>query len=921
MDSKGKKDESLALHASDAEPNGGSCESELRYRQLVEMMNEGLARADGNYVFSYVNQRFADMLGYAPEEMIGHSLLDFVHSDDKKVMAEQIGRRKKGEAERYELAWRSKDGRKVYTLVSPRAVFDDKGNFAGSVAVLTDITDRRLAEQALHERLELEALIMSIATQFINLPSDQIDAGIISALKTVGEFTKVDRAYVFQLSPDGESADNTHEWSAEGVTPQIQRLKGLTDSDFPWFAKKIRKLETVYVPLVSDLPDEAAAEKKEWEIEGVQSAICVPMVYQGSLVGFVGFDAVKLRKCWPDDAIALLKMVAIILVHALHRKRTEEALKESEERYRSLVELSPDMVTVTTDGKIAYANPAAAKLVGAEKPEDLVGRSPLDLVHPRDRDKVRERMRLMVEEGKTVPTIVEQFLRMDGTYIDVEVAAMPVVYKGKPSILAVMRDITERKRAEEEREAITEVSQAFLSSDSLASLYDSIPRILASLLQFPIVAVELYDPAEQVMVFMGAAGQEISELGAMRVPVEQTISGTVARTGKPVVEMHALARPEYQFESLRRLNVETFVCVPMKIGERVLGTIALADPEVRLVSPTLVDTLQVVANYTAQAIERKQGEEALRRSEANFRAIFDYMPAAIFGYDKDGVIVQANEECERLFGFSRQELIGRSLFETISTPKDHEKRRIVIGRVFSGETVEGLEWEDRRADGSIIYVLSNTTPVFDKSGQIIMALSLSIDITERKLAEQRRRELETHKRDFYRRTIQAATEGKLLISEKVDIERIAGPAIGTWGIGRGEDLGAIRQAVTELAEKAGMDSDRVYDFVLTVGESTTNAYKHAGGGTASLHNIPDGFLFMVSDKGPGIEALTLPEVALVRGYSTAGSLGMGYKAILAIADKVYLATGPTGTTVAIAMRLHPAEKPLAAALLPDTWTS
>jgi anti-sigma regulatory factor (Ser/Thr protein kinase) len=98
---------------------------------------------------------------------------------------------------------------------------------------------------------------------------------------------------------------------------------------------------------------------------------------------------------------------------------------------------------------------------------------------------------------------------------------------------------------------------------------------------------------------------------------------------------------------------------------------------------------------------------------------------------------------------------------------------------------------------------------------------------------------------------------------------------------------------------------------------STNALKHAGSGQASLHKPNDELIFVVSDHGPGIEAVTLPEVALVRGYSTAGTLGMGYKAVLSIADRVYLATGPGGTAVAVAMSLHPAPKKPTA--IPDTW--
>lgn len=84
-----------------------------------------------------------------------------------------------------------------------------------------------------------------------------------------------------------------------------------------------------------------------------------------------------------------------------------------------------------------------------------------------------------------------------------------------------------------------------------------------------------------------------------------------------------------------------------------------------------------------------------------------------------------------------------------------------------------------------------------------------------------------------------------------------------------------------------MDKDRVADYELCVGETATNAWKHAGGGIVSLHTLPDAMLVMVTDSGSGIEALALPELALTRGYTTAKSLGVGYKAVISLADQVY----------------------------------
>lgn len=132
-------------------------ESEERYRQLVETMNEGLAMADQGYVFTFVNERFAEMLGYSREEMIGYHLLEFVHEDYQDFMKDQMARRRVGEARSYEIDWRARDGRRVYTLISPRGFYDAKGQFTGSLGVLTDITDRKRAEEALQKaHVELE---------------------------------------------------------------------------------------------------------------------------------------------------------------------------------------------------------------------------------------------------------------------------------------------------------------------------------------------------------------------------------------------------------------------------------------------------------------------------------------------------------------------------------------------------------------------------------------------------------------------------------------------------------------------------------------------------------------------------------------------------------------------------------------------
>jgi len=129
-------------------------------------------------------------------------------------------------------------------------------------------------------------------------------------------------------------------------------------------------------------------------------------------------------------------------------ERASDALKESEERYRQLVELSPFGFGIAVDGMVVFVNPAAARLLGAASPEELVGRSILDFVHPEDLPAATERIRQVFGEGKVAPLREEKFVRLDGRSVHVEVTAMPFSYQGKVAIQAVFGGIDERKQAQ-----------------------------------------------------------------------------------------------------------------------------------------------------------------------------------------------------------------------------------------------------------------------------------------------------------------------------------------------------------------------------------------------------------------------------------------------------------------------------------------
>ncbi len=141
-------------------------------------------------------------------------------------------------------------------------------------------------------------------------------------------------------------------------------------------------------------------------------------------------------------------------------RRAEADLRHSEERYRRLVELCPDGIIVHQDGRIIFANTAAARIIGYEAGSDLVGRAVLSFVPEDVRPIVLERMRAMLEHAEDVPLIEERFLRADGSEVEVEVAGIPFRYGERAAVQLVVRDATLRKNAQREQQRALEQARA-----------------------------------------------------------------------------------------------------------------------------------------------------------------------------------------------------------------------------------------------------------------------------------------------------------------------------------------------------------------------------------------------------------------------------------------------------------------------------
>lgn len=377
------------------------------------------------------------------------------------------------------------------------------------------------------------------------------------------------------------------------------------------------------------------------------------------------------------------------------QRLAQEALRESEERYRQLVELSPESIVVHSDSKFLYLNPAAQKLWAASSPEDLIGKSILSVVHPDYHQQVRDRVS-QIEAGKPAPLIEQKCIRLDGKVIDVEVTAIPVSLAGKFAVQAVFRDITEQKRA---REALKETEAR------LRTVIGS-----AALILFAI---------DKEGVFTICEGEGLKSLNLM--PGELV--------GKSIFEVYAHV-PEVGVNIRRALAGENFNAA-VDVGEVTL--------EVRY-SPFFDDRENVVGviGVATDITESRRAEASIRESEERYRELFENANDIIYTHDLAGNFTSLNRNGERITGYSRDEAALMNVADVIA-PEFLNLAREMIAQKSSEKISTVYELDIITKDGRRVRLEVSTRLIF-RDGKPFGVQGIGRDLTERKHSEQALRE-------------------------------------------------------------------------------------------------------------------------------------------------------------------------------------
>ena len=373
------------------------------------------------------------------------------------------------------------------------------------------------------------------------------------------------------------------------------------------------------------------------------------------------------------------------------RKLIEQKLLDSEGRYRSLVESSPTGIMLHRDEIIFFANQAATKILGASDAEEIIGKNILDFIHPDYKQIVLDRAKHLRAQNQTAPLLEEKFLRLDGTSVDVEVAAVPFISQGIQTVQVIINDITERKRAVEAlqltRFTVDHVADAvhWMSSDA---------RI-----------VEVNETACRML---GYSREELLDMSLMDLDPGFSIDRW-PNTWKKIKEngKHSL-EAQHRAKDGRLIPVE-IIANYIDFGGRELDCAVIRD-----------------------ITERKKAEETLQM----FQYSNDQASIAIFWMNPDAEYLYVNDEACRSLGYTRDELLNLRLWDVDPIyPKERWYTNLEQYQMDKQGGSEHVETFHRRKDGVTFPV-----EVFSRHlwlGENEFHVAFVQDITERRQVEEK----------------------------------------------------------------------------------------------------------------------------------------------------------------------------------------
>ncbi|MDD4242272.1 MAG: PAS domain S-box protein, partial [Smithellaceae bacterium] len=600
-----------------------------------------------------INDRLLSWLGYAREELLGISYELILVPDSRMLFAETFARLKEeGLARDVEYEMMRKDQTTFSVLVNTTAITDAGGRFVMSRTMVLDITKRRVQEERLRESEELYRKAIESTSDGVTIIQD-------------GKYVYVSRKFLDTMGVDRDAIIDRPLGILAGPDAQAG-LKAFLNRH-----PQSAPAQDIHITRVP---------KADGSVIYLQSS-SVDIVYRG-------------------------KPAILTFIKDITKERdAQQALRESEELYRTALESTSDGITITdvADGRYLYINQKLMNTLGRPG-ENLTGK-PLDLyMHPDDVGLGTRHYRERRKSGKPASVYDARILKPDGSVALIGITAVDIVFQGRRAVLSFIQDITEKKKAEQ---ALRESEEFYRTA--LEKSNDGIT----------IIQNGKYVYANQRL--LRTIGRE--ETGILGLP----LGSYTHPDDRDMVERYYEARKKGEW-------------APSSYDMRVLkpdgSVITININAVAITYRGEPATLSFVLDIT----ERKRAEEALRQSEERYRTIIESIDDDYFETDLQGRITFFNKSVGWA-GYTREELIGISN-DRYARPDMAEKIEKAFRRIYQdGKPGRILDYEIIRKDGSLAHLELSVSLIRDARGKPVGFRGISRDVTERFKMEHERKKL------------------------------------------------------------------------------------------------------------------------------------------------------------------------------------
>ena len=682
---------SLASSSGHATPPG--------LQQVIDLVPGFLFAKDPEGRFLFVNRTVAESFGDDPERIVGRTDADYGAPPDAVA--------------RYRASDRAVlDSGRTWTVDKEYLIHADgthgwyqttkvpfRDPLTGSPAVLglaTDITRRVEAEARLARESALARILMRLATDFINLPPQAIDAATDRALAELGTFVGADRAYVFAYDFEREIGSNTHEWCAEGIEPEIDQLRAVPFALMPGWLESHRRGQAVVIADVSRHP--VPDLRDLLERQGIRSLVVVPMPGDPEPAGFVGFDAVRTGRDFSDEDVTLLRVFAEMLADVQGRIAAQRMLERERQRLSDIIEGTS---AGTWEWNVATGhvriNAQAARMLGY-RPEEL---DPItietwqDLVHPDDGRAAFDLFRRHLA-GELPQFVSETRMRhRDGRWIWVvnrgristrDADGRPVAMSG------TYQDITQRREAEQ---ALRESEERF------RRLFQDVTSVAVQGFDADFT-IRFWNRGSEVVYGHTAAEAIGRSLIDLLVP-EDDRAAVAAAMGDWIFGTPTDHAEE--FELMRRDGRRVTVLSSRTVQRRASGEVE-------------------VFCFDVDISDKKAAELDLQLAAS----VFTHSRDGILIADRDGRVIRANAAFGRITGRDPGSIVGRSLAELVLGEGDARRTGDWWSRAVAAGDWTG-EFPLRHANGTPIVALLGISAVRDGAGRVVHHVGVLTDVT------------------------------------------------------------------------------------------------------------------------------------------------------------------------------------------------